>query len=133
MTLCQWNHEGFQLYRLNPGETFEFDHMAINSTVRAKTLANDCSRQSILCKPCFNETKMVTSVDTTTVFNEPGWYASFAKIADKAVENMWNMIKLPFNVEDTELEHAFISNLKESMITAAIHANPMTSSMAIQV
>ncbi|CAE7695322.1 unnamed protein product, partial [Symbiodinium microadriaticum] len=127
-----WNHEGFQLYRLNPGETFEFDHMNINSTVRAKSLADTCNHQSMICKPCFNESKMVTSIDTTTVFTEPGWYASFAKIADSAVENMWNTMNLPFSVETTELEHAFISNLKEPMITAAVHANPMTSSMAIQ-
>ena len=76
---------------------------------------------------------MVTTVDTTTVFSEPGWYASFAKISDDAVEKLWNLLKLPFNVEIAELEHAFISNLKSPMITAAIHANPMTSSMAIQV
>ena len=76
---------------------------------------------------------MVTPVDTTTVFTEPGWYASFAKIADSAVEKMWNTMNFPFSVEVAELEHAFISNLKEPMITAAIHANPMTSSMAIQV
>ena len=86
-----------------------------------------------MCKPCFDPSRAVQEVDTSTIFRENGYYASFAKISDDAVEILWNMMKFPFDVATTVLEHAFISNLKEPMVTAGIHANPSTSSMAVQV
>ena len=86
-----------------------------------------------MCRPCFDSTRMVQEVDTKTIFAEHGWYASFAKISDTAVALLWDMMKFPFDVSTTVLEHAFISNLKEPMVTAGIHANPSTSSMAVQV
>ncbi len=101
--------------------------------MRAKALKAGCNRNSVICRPCFDPAKKVQVVSTSDVFKEgSGLYASFAKISEKAVTDMWNMMKLPFQVTTTQLEHAFISNLKEPMITAGIHANPMTSSMAIQ-
>ncbi len=128
----QWHH-GFHLYRLKDGEEFVIDKDKIKSEVRAKSLADKCKWNSVLCTPCFNTSASVTAVSTTQIFNEPGWYASFAKISDEAVAELWNLMNLPFKVETAELEHAFISNLETNMITASIHANPMTSSMAIQV
>jgi len=129
--LPAWHHD-FHLYRIKEGEEFIVDKDKIKSEVRAKSLADTCKWNSVLCLPCFNSSLAVTSVSTTQIFNEPGWYASFAKISDQAVTELWNLLRLPFNVEVAELEHAFISNLEHNMITAAIHANPMTSSMAIQ-
>lgn len=104
----------------------------MNSKVRAKALADQCPWESSICKPCFDPTRMVQEVDTATIFREYGWYASFAKISDSTVEMLWNLMLFPFDVSTAMLEHAFISNLKEPMVTAGIHANPTTSSMAVQ-
>jgi len=65
----------------------------------------------------------------TDIFKQSGWYASFAKIDNKLVGDLWDLLGLPFSVEDTNIEHAFISNLKKSMITAQLHANPVFSSL----
>lgn len=120
------------MYRLHPNETFQFDHGTLNSKVRAKALADNCPWESAICKPCFDPNRMVQEVDTSTIFNEPGWYASFAKISDTTVGMLWDLMRFPFDVGTTVLEHAFISNLKAPMVTAGIHANPSTSSMAVQ-
>lgn len=101
--------------------------------MRAKALLEDCPWTSSLCKPCFDPSRAVQEVDTSTIFKEHGWYASFAKISDEAVSMLWDLVRLPFDVSTTVLEHAFISNLKDPMVTAGIHANPSTSSMAVQV
>jgi hypothetical protein len=128
----QWKHE-FHLYRLYPNETFTYETEKLDSTVRAKALRDVCRWESSLCRPCFDTDKPVQLISTSKIFNEKGWYASFAKISDSAVEGLWNLMKLPFDVSTTQLEHAFISSLAKPMITAGLHANPMTSSMAIQV
>jgi hypothetical protein len=128
----QWDHS-FRLYRLHENETFDFDYSKANSKVRAKALLDECPWQSSLCKPCFDPTRAVQEVDTATIFREHGWYASFAKISDDAVQQLWDMMLFPFDVTTTVLEHAFISNLKNPMVTAGLHANPSTSSMAVQV
>lgn len=129
--LKAWDHS-FHLYRLKEGEKFHFDHRNIKSTVRSKSLKENCPWESTLCTPCFDDKKKVTNINAQQIFDEPGWYASFAKISDDVVTQLWDLLRLPFNVQDTEIEHAFISNLAAPMITAAIHANPMTSSMAVQ-
>ena len=107
-------------------------NILVESTVRAKSLRDTCKWESALCMPCFDSAMKVTNVNVSTVYAESGWYASFAKISNTVVSDLWNLLNFPFTVDMTSIEHAFISNLKESMITASIHANPMTSSMAIQ-
>jgi hypothetical protein len=72
-------------------------------------------------------------MDSSRLFSESGWYASFAKISQESVRQLWNIMQIPFQVSDSEVEHAFVSNLRHNMITASLHANPLSSSMAIQV
>jgi hypothetical protein len=133
MYVChQWDHS-FHLYRVKPDENFVFDYDKTESLVRAKAIKEQCPWKSALCTPCFDPQKKVTEVSTRQIFHEQGWYASFAKISDSAVAAIWDTMNLPFSVNVAQLEHAFISNLKDAMVTAGIHANPMTSSMAIQV
>ena len=63
-----------------------------------------------------------------------GYHASFANLTNRdAIKNIWNSLNLPFSVDSTRFEHAFISNLEKDTITAAIHANPMTDSMGLQL
>lgn len=129
----QWDHS-FHLYRIADGyEAPKYDHMTMGSKVRAKRISETCRWTSTICSPCFNSSQSVTQIDTDQIFTEPGWYASFAKLSREAVVKLWDALQLPFGVENTEIEHAFIANLDKHMITAAIHANPLTSSMAATV
>jgi len=129
--LKEWDGR-FHLYRVNPKEKFNFDFHQLNSKVRAKAFLDKCKWESTLCSPCFDSKKMVTEVSTETIFNESGYYASFAKVSDEAVKYLWDSMNLPFTANVAQLEHAFIANLKTDTITAGIHANPMTYSMGIQ-
>lgn len=124
----QWRHE-FHVYRLEEGEKFKLDIVDTfgTSKVRAKSLLKECKWESSICSPCFDWEKKVTEIPTTQIFSEPGWYASFAKIDNSIVGKLWTMLGLPFKVEDTVIEHAFISNLRTPMVTAQMHANPLTS------
>jgi hypothetical protein len=126
--LKDWHH-AFHLYRVKSTETFSIDYTQIESEVRAKRLMDNCKYESVLCLPC-TAPKETHNVNISKIMSDQGYYASFSSIG--AAKQLWDLIGFPFSIDVAEIEHAFVSNLKEDRITAQFHANVMTSSMAIQ-
>jgi hypothetical protein len=120
------------------GKKFEFNYESINSTTLAVPLVDDCIYpESVLCRPqCFNHHNRQTVDIQKDILQakHSKYYASFSKIEDFSVlEEMFKSLGAPaINVKAFEFEHAFIANLEKGMITAQIHANSVTSSMAVQ-
>jgi hypothetical protein len=46
-----------------------------------------------------------------------GWYASFSRVTREAAARMWDELRLPFEVKESELEHGFFSNFEHSTVT----------------
>lgn len=145
--LRKWPHGMLHLFRVDPRETFEFDSSIINSSVVARKLdptcqnirLNNCSRKSVISSNCLFELSLSTGeeevIDASSILSnkKSGYQAQFAKLHNReTVQRIWNSLKLPFSVKDTTFEHAFISNLKKNEMTAVIHGNPVTDSMAVQ-
>mmetsp|Transcript_4788 Transcript_4788/g.7286 ORF Transcript_4788/g.7286 Transcript_4788/m.7286 type:complete len:347 (-) Transcript_4788:168-1208(-) len=131
--LTTWD-DSFQLYRVRDGQKFEFDYMnTIKFPVLAHRIPEKMRPQSTLCSPPFHIHEPPVEKNTTDIFSDPGWYASFAKMSPKDAETMFNLLKLPFSVSESEKEHGFISNFNKPMLTSPIHATPMVLSMAVQL
>lgn len=128
----------FQLFRVKPGQNKVFNYKNLNSMTQAMELKSTCEYpESALCSPCFDHEAQRT-VHTDEIFkpkgNGPGLYSSFAKLEDiPSVQGLFDFVNVTgMNFNEVALEHAFLSNLKEPMVTAQIHANGLTSSMAVQ-
>mmetsp|Transcript_25261 Transcript_25261/g.34731 ORF Transcript_25261/g.34731 Transcript_25261/m.34731 type:complete len:370 (+) Transcript_25261:364-1473(+) len=140
--LPDWHDERnglFQLYRLMPGDEFKLDYDILNdgTNVTAKKRISDCIfPQSIMCRPCFEyESASVNAADILHDRQEGGEYsAAFAHIESmSSIGQLWKAMQLPPHILKTLLfEHAFISNFKSGLMTAPMHANALTSSMAVQ-
>lgn len=139
------------MYRLQTGETLEVDAKKIfgDSKVRVKKASDICAWESTLCRPCFvyGDDVGVREVNVSQIFTESGFYASFAKIDVEIVDQLWKEMKIPFSIavsrstrflfilffdifhytKTTNIEHAFIGNFDKDMLTASIHANPVSS------
>ena len=77
-----------------------------------------------------------TTIDAHQMLTDEGrgYHVSFANLTNRdTIKKMWDLMKLPFQLEQTVFEHAFISNLISDQITAGFHANPITDSMAVQL
>lgn len=60
-------------------------------------------------------------------------YGSFAAFSQKTMDYLTNdVVEYPGTIDPSMVENAFISNLHQSTITAQLHNNPMSMSMAIQ-
>lgn len=124
----------FHLYRLKEGQTFEFNTSKIEFPVLAHKVPKKMRPQSTLCSPPFHiETEEPVEVNTSQIFGQEGWYASFAKMSRQDAEYMFNTLKLPMSFQDTEKEHGFISNFDKPLLTSPIHAAPTVLSMAVQL
>ena len=86
----QW-HKGegsyLHLYRLTPGQSFEFDwEIMYNSSTGAKKERDSCLHpESALCAPCFdNEHHKVTveSILRPSEGSSSAYYAAFAKLSE---------------------------------------------------
>lgn len=127
------------LYRLTPGQSFEFDwEIMYNSSTGAKKERDSCLHpESALCAPCFdNEHHKVTveSILRPSEGSSSAYYAAFAKLSEfSTIRQLFALLQLPgIDVDKMNFEHAFISNLKAGKISAPIHGNSATSSMAVQ-
>jgi hypothetical protein len=138
------------LYRVKEGETYEFDTSLLSSKTMARKLdfscmdraENACQRRSVLTQSClfdwkFSGDTFETIMDAETILSREekgrGYHVSFANLTNKdSVLRIWNSLNLPFSVKDTNFEHAFVSNLETPTITAALHGNHITDSMAVQ-
>jgi hypothetical protein len=144
--LTKWPHGQFRLYRLRNNDKYEFDaQKMLDSKVVVRKLDYDCnntecSSKSVLKLNCVFDLKAMNGKESLVeapfllTTEGKGYTASFANFTNKdTIQNLWDFLKLPFSPKGAKsFEHAFISNLKEPMITATFHANPITDSMAIQ-
>jgi hypothetical protein len=88
----------------------------------------------MLCLPCFSTLQKIVNVSSITKRSSSDSYATFAKLED-TISNEYLFKQMNWSGVDiakVNIEHAFISNFEEDTMTAQIHANCMTSSMAIQ-
>mmetsp|Transcript_25260 Transcript_25260/g.34730 ORF Transcript_25260/g.34730 Transcript_25260/m.34730 type:complete len:370 (+) Transcript_25260:364-1473(+) len=144
--ISDWHDEGrgqIQLYRLMPGSEFSLDfdilYDGINVTAK-KRILTDCSAHppSVMCLPCFefeNSSASVSPGDVLTGKQDGNeYYASFVQLQSMStIKKLWEAMKLPPRILKTIIfEHAFISNFKAAVMTAVIHANAFSSSMAVQ-
>eukprot|EP00981_Chlorochromonas_danica_P001442 scaffold300_cov173-Ochromonas_danica.AAC.10 len=100
------------LYRLNPSETFQFDPSVLTTKVQVEKIMNPCDR---VAKPNY-------------------YYSSFAKMDNSnVIVKLVESLGVPgLNPKQMTVEHAFVGNFPEDKVTAFVHANALTSSMAIQ-
>lgn len=115
----------------------DLKEMFADEVVRAKPLNFSCTRETTVCAPCYNSPFAKSSLNFTTIGEvlEPGsgLYASFAKVSNSAANRLWSLMGASFPVNNRSLEHAFISNLHQSMITAPWHAASPFLSMSVQL
>ena len=120
-----------------PFQIDELEELFGMENVRAKLVDPDCRRESTICLPCFKTPYSKEGVAYTTMSavlkQNSGMYASFAKVSNEAATKMWKLMGANFAVSNTSLEHAFISNLNEPMITAQYHAASTLLSMSVQL
>ncbi len=146
--MVQWPHSEFHLFRLKEGEEFKFDDNILRSSVAARKLDYDCpgmletecSHESVLTANCIFELNSTVGkevmIDAHQMLTDDGkgFHVSFANLTNRdSIQKMWNLLNLPFSLDQTNFEHAFISNLVSDQMTAAFHANPITDSMAVQL
>lgn len=115
----QWQ-DGFKLYRLKEGMNFEFDYRTVpDSKILAHRLPDDLNTlgpESFFCKRKFDLHRPET-INMSQVYTEPGWYASFSKVSRQAASDLWDTMKLPFTVSESEMEHGFFSNFADPTVT----------------
>jgi hypothetical protein len=125
--------EGFMMYKLKDRENYHFDPKKINGIVHAKTLVPDekC-RRSIICYACYDDSIHMKDMSFSELMESPNYYSQYTRLPKEMVEYFWSSFKLPFGSEVSVTENGFFGNFKNGRITAQIHANPLTSSMAMQ-
>lgn len=107
----------------------------LNSSVRAKRIDPTCELEaSTVCQlhDCMTD---LHNTDTAHVLApNSGLYSSFSQITPDSIKAMFDAtgIKIP-GMEKSVVEHAFISNLGKSKLTAALHAAFMVSSSSVQL
>merc|ERR1719436_1745771 len=94
-------------------------------------------RSSIL--PCDTDFCLVKGserfvVDAESILSETGrnFLGSFAKFDPRTMAFLETQLRTPGVLGSSNFDHAFLSNTKQFLTTAFLHANPMTTSMAIQ-
>ena len=125
----------------------EFDADLLNSTVTARKLDPQCTGKRL--HPCSKGTAMLqhcmfdlnmTKADEETIDARhvvtgelSGYQVAFGNLNNRNIPlDLWEYLKLPFSIKTSQFEHSFITNLEEGAITAGLHANPLTHSMAVQ-
>lgn len=103
---------------------------------------NECQKRSVLAPGClfdfkFSGETFESIINAEAILNDHeegrGYHVSFANLTNKeSVQDIWNSLELPFSVKDTNFEHAFISNLPAPAITAPLHGNHLSDSLAVQ-
>jgi hypothetical protein len=129
----------FQLFRVHPdSKPYVFDISTITAKTQAEKFLESCDYpESIICKVCLNSKGPDAHhvLNVSEIFEKPGnFYSSFAKMDDiPSVKNLLYSIQIPnMNYEKMNFEHAFIGNFDRDRMTAYLHGNTITSSMAIQ-
>jgi hypothetical protein len=146
--MLQWPHSQFRLFRIKEGEKFEFDNDILRSPTSARQLdysctgarETDCVRESVLVPNCIFElnatvgTEVMIDAHQMLTPEGKGYHVSFANLTNReSIQKMWDLLNLPFSLDQTNFEHAFISNLVSDQMTASFHANPITDSMGVQL
>lgn len=134
--LPHWDDREIHLYRLAPNCPFEFNLKELETTVRARRTADTCANFTCVCQhsSCVAPKSEVHTVDLQTVLSDPGWYVMFdAFLSEVAYDTLQRALPLSWiSRATTVVEHAFLSNFKQSIVTAVIHSNPFSNSLAIQ-
>lgn len=148
ISVLQWPHSQFRLFRVKEGETFEFDNDLLRSPTSARKLdyectgarQSECVRESVLVPNCIFELNATVGTEVMIEANQmltpegKGYHVSFANLTNReSIQKMWDLLHLPFSLDQTNFEHAFISNLVSDQMTASFHANPITDSMGVQL
>jgi hypothetical protein len=134
--LSDGGDEGMRVFRLEPGETMEFDSTKVVAPLRMNSVEKDCSNIHGLC-PCPGEFciqyKKVYRGDTQSVLNGTtrDVYANFAYLEEEAVDYLESLLGWPTKL-DRSFENCFISNFEKRIVSAPIHANPFSHSLAVQ-
>lgn len=125
----------FHLYRMKDPENFVVNFSSINSPTLARRYDPNCEHnESVICRMCFAREPTSIQVQDILGPESSDYYAAFAKLEDAiAISSLFNLLEIP-GINQTKIlfEHAFISNFEKDTITAAWHANAMSSSLAIQ-
>mmetsp|Transcript_19744 Transcript_19744/g.17929 ORF Transcript_19744/g.17929 Transcript_19744/m.17929 type:complete len:351 (-) Transcript_19744:128-1180(-) len=137
--LPKWHTEGLNtyihLYRLEPGETFDFDLKSMNASSMGKKKLQECRwDESALCAPCFDTTHVPVRIEEMLLSeNGSDFYIGFGKINEfEVIKRLWDDLNVPIDIEKLIIEQGFISNFNEDVLTAPLHGNGVTSSMAVQ-
>lgn len=134
-TVLQSWDTSLKLYRLKPGQNYQYNIQSLSSSIAAKKLIDGCKDDTVLCNACFE--KEYFNITLKDIFdpehsNFSPWLASFSSISKESSDKLWESMNFSFKHSSASFEHAFLSNLEKGTMTAPIHGNPMTTSMAVQ-
>jgi len=138
----RWEQE-FMLYRLDKGEPEpKIPWKTFDTEARATRIDQSCEFSgrglfgSCPSKDCFLDKSKQSMVNMQNILSdkeEDNYYASFSVLSSKTAQELKDAFGgMPFSFADATVESSFVSNLKTRIVTAPLHANPMTSSAAIQ-
>jgi hypothetical protein len=131
--LGQWDDSPIRVYRLEKGYNFEFDIRDIQSSVGARRINKCDAPVSLICAPCVRPKDPLIDVNVSYVLSQSDLYVMFANISDAMIDKLQGMMSLDWlTASQTEIEHVFLSNFSEPMVSAQYHAAPLVSSLAIQ-
>lgn len=154
--LINWDYSPIHLYRASPNcPQQEVELNKLKTDVRARRVVKECRNESTICahRSCVPPKEDVHVIDIQEVLSDPGWYVNFdgelamnlclidpklkfdsisAYMSAEAFAVLNRMLPISLLRQHFMVLHGFISNFKESVITAVMHANHMSSSLAVQ-